>query len=257
MNINIKWSDDGSTGTITKEEFQKLEETIKGSSEKLTEQFNAGFAKGTEKGRREVLSKFDFLELDANNLDASIAPMKQTMQELKQGKVPEAIMAKLKDTDIVQDLQKKLQASHQKLDEIQRNHQAFVRDTLIKNQLVALAGREKTEAINREEVVTLFTNTFKVDVDEQNNLRVTHPTGAPVFNGEGKELGLEDVFNQFASARSHLFKGNEQGGSGGTGPKLPANVTYADLKTDAAKVDFIAKHGSEAYAKLVDTHMQK
>ena len=88
MGIQIEWSEDKTKATISKEDLEKLQAN-----------FDKGYGKGIEQGKKEVLKHLSFLDVNEENFAEKIGKMKQTLTDLQNGKIPEDIKAKLKDTD--------------------------------------------------------------------------------------------------------------------------------------------------------------
>lgn len=246
--MKIKWNDTNTEATISKEDLESLQN----ASKSATEQFNAGFEKGKAKGNKDILKHFDFLELDEEDIAGSVKGMRKLMTDLKEGRFPDELLKKIKDTDIVKDLQSKLENALSEKNNLKQEYDVFKRQSLIDSQIKNLASRpDATEAFNSDQVSKLFLSDFKIEIDDKNNIVVQSLNGAPVFGQDGKELGMEAVFNTWAEKNPHLFKGNKTGGSGGGPGTLPAGVSYKDLKTDDQKAEYVGKYGLEAFQKLV------
>lgn len=249
--MKIEWNEDKTKATISKEDLESLQESPK-------EQFNAGFAKGKTQGSKDILKHFDFLELDENDLAGSVKSMRKTMEDLKAGKFPEELMKKVKDLDIVKDLQTKLESALSEKDKLNQDYEGYKRNVLIDGQIKSLATRpDSTNAINADQVARLFLADFKIDLEKDNQISVQNLNGVPVLGQDGKPLGMEAVFTSWADKNPHLFQGNKNGGSGGGPGGPPANTSYNDLKTDEQKAEFVGKHGLEAYQKMVQANIKE
>ena len=245
--MKIEWNEDKTKATISKEDLETLQSAP-------TEQFNAGFEKGKGKGAKDVLKHFDFLELDENDLAGSVKAMRKTMEDLKAGKFPDELMKKVKDLDIVKDLQSKLETAISDKNNLSQDFEGYKRNVLIDGQIKSLATRpDATDAINADQVSRLFLADYKIEIEKENQISVQNLNGVPVLGQDGKPLGMEAVFNTWADKNPHLFKGNAQGGSGGGNNGLPGSTSYKDLKTDEQKAEFVGKHGAEAFQKLVQS----
>ncbi|HFE67578.1 MAG TPA: hypothetical protein ENJ93_09980 [Chloroflexi bacterium] len=241
----IKKNDDG-TVVVKADDVSKLE----GAAAQLTDKFNEGYAKGRQKGKTEglteIANKFGALglEIDPENLDASIRSAQQKLNDLKSGKN--------KTDDLAQELQKKQEA----FDKLKTEYDQFKRGALIDGQIKSLA--QKTGAMDAEEVALIFKNQFTVDLDEQNNIVVKNAQGNQIFNEKGDPRPLDDVFeNLFVKNKPHLFKAEDPGGSGGgSGDGPPSGTKLSDFKSDAEKAKFIQEHGVEAYQNLLKQHVE-
>lgn len=252
MSVSIEWNEDKTKATISKEDLEKLQ----GS-------FDKGFAKGKENALNDLLKHFDFLNIDSADLSGSAAKLKKQFEALDDPKkMAEMMKDKIKDLDIVKDLQTKLEAQSKKFDSLKGEYDGYQRKILIDQALQTLATTQtdnRKKAINPVTAIAAFRGLYQVDVKNGQAVILT-PEGNPMFDGVGKEVSVAQVFDQFAGAHPYLFEGSATTGSGGQSPKDSAVRSYKDLKTDAAKAEYIQKHGRKAYQDLVDNEaaaMQK
>lgn len=243
MGIQIEWSEDKTKATISKEDLEKLQAN-----------FDKGYGKGIEQGKKEVLKHLSFLDVNEENFAEKIGKMKQTLTDLQNGKIPEDIKAKLKDMDLVKDLQQKLEEKQKALEKVQNEFVSFKKRSLIDGKLLELA--QKSNAIDPNDVAALFKQNYIVELTDDEKIVVKNQNGNVMFTETGDEMGLEHVFEKFSKEKAHLFKATDRGGSGGGGAGIPAGVTLKDLKADENKLhQFIQTHGMEAYKKLVDAEL--
>ncbi len=238
-------SEDGKQVTVAKEELESLEEAA-------TQNFNKGYNKAKDKfldeGRKQVLSKLDFLDIDADDFDGSIQNVKQTFESLKKssGKGSEQIAA----------LQEQLNKKTNALEKVEGEFNAFKTNMLIDNKVKDLAAQNK--AVNPAHATLLFKNEFPVEVDGDNVLVKNPQTGNPMFDEKGDPVTLDKVFSEkFVKNNPHLFQGSGQGGSGGGGSDFGHVTKLSDLKSDSDKSKFIQQHGLEAYRNLIDGAQDK
>ncbi len=203
MGIEIKWSEDGKFATISKEDLEKLQKN-----------FNNGYAKGQESGRKEIMKLFSFLELDEENFEKGIGEIKQKLIDLKNGKLPKEITDKLKTSeDVIKDLQTKLEEKTNAFDALKQNFDSFKRNTLIDSKLTELA--QKAKAIDAREAANLFKLNYQIEIGQDDKLIVKNQNGNVMFTETGDELGLYQVFERFSKEKSYLFQAEGSGGSGG------------------------------------------
>ena len=242
--MNVKWNEEKTEATLSKDDFEALQK-------QLADGFNNGYGKGSESGRKEMLAKFSFLNPDPDNLDASIASAKKTLEDVNSGKLVDA--SKVKDTDgRIKTLELELQKKTEAYDILETDTGAFKKKTLIGNKLLALGANAEHKAINPEQTAMLFQMDYKIEIDDGEGLTIKDQSGTPIFNEKAEKQTLDNIFKLYAGKNPHQFEGSGTGGSGGGGDGVPAGVTLKDLKTDKEKSDFIQKHGSEEYKKLVD-----
>lgn len=247
MGINPKWNDEKTEVTLSKEDWESLQENLNGN-------FNKGYAKGTETGRKEVLGKFDFLELDPEDLDGGIAKIRKNLVDAKEGKIPDEILSKkISESDVVKQLQAQLSKKDEILQSKERDFDSFKRQTLIDQQLLNLGAAKDHEAVNPKQAAMLFASNYQIDVTDGNKLIIKNENGTPMFDEKGDEMPLGTVYAKFARENKHLFKAASSGGSGGGGNGgIPDGVSLDDFKSQEQKTAFIKQHGVEAYQKLVD-----
>lgn len=221
MGIEIKWSEDGKFGTISKEDITKLQGN-----------FDKGFGAGKESGKKEIMKLFSFLELDEDNFAEGINKIKQKLTDIQNGKLPEDMMKKIKDLDLVKELQEKLDKKTQAYEKLESDFSGYKKSMLIDNKLAELAQGKK--AVNAKEAALLFKNSYSIDLGEDDKIILKNTNGNAIFDSEGNELGLEKVFENFAREKSYLFEANSSGGSGGGGgepgnPRKIANMKDEDF----------------------------
>lgn len=208
MSINIKWNDDKTEATISKADLETLQNN-----------FNNGFGKGNEsgkkEGRAEVLKAFDFLTIDPDNIEQSIAPIKQQLLDIQAGKFPEELMKKVKDLDLVKDLQIKLQKKEEALAASESKLGSLKTSYLIDGKLLELGGSDKHKAVDARAAAQLFKSDYKIEIGEGDKVIIKNSNGNALFNDKGDELSLDDVFAKFSTERPYLFSANGTGGSGG------------------------------------------
>lgn len=251
MGIKIDWNEDKSKAIIAAEDLEALQNN-----------FDKGYAKGTEKGRKEataeLLKQLEPLKLDPENLAASLDAHLKEIKKLREEYVPPD---KIKDSDAVKNLLAQVEALKKELADKSAAHEKlstdfgkFKEETLIDRELIMLANNEAHKAINPRQAMMLFKADYKVEIGEGNKLLIKNSNGTPMFNQKGEEMAITEVFAKFSGENGHLFaaKGSSGGSGGGSGPggTVPA-VKYADLKTDADKAAFVEKHGLEAYQKML------
>lgn len=226
--------------------------------EKLKASFDKGFGKGIQKGREEALGKFSFLGFKpeemiterglSETLDAEIAKVKPVFEDFAAGRLLSAEKLKDKDTAMTA-LQQKLEERDKAFKDLEAKHEGFRKktlvDTAIKNEAVRL------KAFDPDDVTEIFKRNYQVDLTDDNQLVIKNQMGNPMFNDKGENIPLSDVFKQFADKKAPYFQGTAGGGSGGGDDKVPGNVSFKDLKTDADKAKFVKEHGLEAYQALV------
>lgn len=202
--INVKWNEDKTEATLSSADFENLQGN-----------FDKGYKKGIETGQKKTLELFSFLELDPNNLEAGIEPLKKQLLDIKAGKFPDELMKKIKDTDIVKDLQTKLEEKITKYQELETSFTTFKKSQLIDSKLLELGAASK--AIDAKVAAQVFKNDYQVDLGDGDKIIIKNANGNVLFNEKGDELQLQDVFQKFTESRSYLFEGANRGGSGGGG----------------------------------------
>jgi len=220
MGIEIKWSEDGKLATITKEDLEKLQKN-----------FNNGYSKGQESGKKEIIKLFSFLELDEDKFESEISGIKQKLIDLKNGKLPKEITDKLKTSeDVLKDLQTKLTEKTNAFDALQSDFDSYKRDTLIDGKLMELA--QKSNAIDAREAANLFKINYNIEIGQDDKLIIKNLNGNTLFTESGDELSIDQVFEKFNKDKTYLFKAKDSGGSGGGegAPGQPAKIR--DMKPE-------------------------
>jgi hypothetical protein len=247
--MEIQWNDDHTLATISKDDLEILQGN-----------FNKGYAKGTEKGRKEVAALLEPLGIDPENVEEGLKAHRQKIKELEEGKTK----SKITETEAVKQLNEKIESLQEQFskksaayDDLQKEGNRFKDEMLIERELLSLAGNETHQAVNPKQAMLLFRQDYGVEIGEDNKLVIKNGNGNTMFNEHGDELTLPEIFKKFSADNGHLFKaGGSRGGSGG-GPgdgKGPAGVKYSDLKGDAEKTKYVQDHGLDAYNKLVQNH---
>jgi len=253
MKIEIVKTNDDGTVVVKAETITKVENDYGALETKSTEQFNNGFGKGSEAGKKEavkdVTGKLSFLNLDANDLDGSISKAKTDIETLKKGGG--------KGSEAMELLQKQLTEKSTAFDTLQKDYNGFKTAQLIDGTLKNLAVA--SGAVNVDQVPLIFKNDYKVELDENNNIVVKNPKNdQPIFDAtSGDPKGLKTIFeNDFLKTNPHLFKAKGPGGGGGGDEKTDFShiKTFKDFKTDAEKVAFIKENGQAEYQKLMEQH---
>jgi len=248
MKIGIVKDNGDGTVTVKADEITKAEQRMEAAAESFNTGHGKGRDKGKQEGRAEILSKLSFLDIDPENLDTSLNAVKQQIIDLKAGKGKEA--------DLLKELQEKLTKKTEAYDATQNKFESFKRESLITSQLRLLAEKYKT--FDSDETVVLFNNTFKTDLDERNKVVVTQKNGDGIFDQDGNPRSLDDIFSKvFVKNKPYLFKDGSSGGSGGGIEGAGGTVTFADLKTDEQKAEFVSKHGVDEYQKLMEMAQAK
>lgn len=248
----IKKNEDG-TAVVKLEQVEKANETIDGFEDKLSTQFSAGFAKGTEKGKKtaqsEFLSKVDFLDIDPNDFDGSVKTAKELFTKLKSGQAS--------GNEQLKDLQKQLDTKSSAYDKLKTDFESFRKTTLIDDKLKSLAAEHK--AVNPGQIPILFKNEFNIELDENGGIAIKKQDGSPIFNQDGNPRDISDLFtNVFKSANPHLFEANGNNGSGGGGAgttDFSGIKSVKDFKNDSDRVKFIKENGVEAYQTLINNSL--
>lgn len=215
----------------------------------LQKQFDRGYKKGNQNGRRDALKLFDFLELEADEfvsegntakIGEAVKALTQPLNDLKNGKLPEDIAKKLNDKEgVIADLQKKLQEKDRAITETENRYNGFREKTLKENKLRDLALTSK--AVDADDVISSFYRNYDVKIAENDQLIIRKLDGTPVTDGRGNELDLAQVFDQFKSSKTHLFAGAQNGGSGDSPPNS------SNGSNDVSKMK------SDDFHKLVDS----
>lgn len=248
--MEIQWNDDHTLATIGKDDL----ETLQGN-------FNKGYAKGTEKGRKEVAALLEPLGIDPEDIENGIKTHRQKIKELEEGSIPKS---KITETEAVKQLNEKIESLQEQLsqksaayNDLQQQSNQFKDEMLIERDLLALAGNDAHQAVNPKQAMLLFRQDYGIEIGENNKVVIKNGNGNVMFNEHGDEITLGDAFKKFSADNGHLFKaGGSRGGSGG-GPgdgKPPAGVKYSDLKSDSDKTKYVQEHGLDAYNKLVQNH---
>jgi len=107
---------------------------------------------------------------------------------------------------------------------------------------------------------TYFGRHFKVEEGENGEVRIVgYINGNPILSREkpGEPAPFEEAIQVIVEnypMKDRILRGTPggSGGSGNQGGAVPGGITLADLRTPAEKAEFIAKHGREAFQKLVD-----
>jgi len=254
MGINIEWNEDKSKATIAAEDLA----TLQGN-------FDKGYAKGTEKGRKEAASEFlkqlEPLKLDPENLAGSIEAHLKEVKKLREEYIPPD---KIKESEAVKNLTAQVEALKKELHDkssahetLDKDYRRFKEETLIDRELLMLANNDNHKAINPRQAMMLFKADYQVEIGEGNKLLIKNSNGTPMFNQKGDEMGIGEVFAKFSGENGHLFAARgSSGGSGGSGSPngAPPAIKFTDLKNDADKAAFVEKHGLEAYQKLVTSN---
>lgn len=225
--MNIEWSEDGKKGTLSKEDIKKLEGN-----------FNNGYGKGQEAGKKEIIKLFSFLDIDESNFESSIGSIKQKLIDLKEGKLPKEITDKIKGSeDVIKDLEKKLEEKSNAFAALQASHDTFKRSHLIDGKLIELGRRKETEAIDAQDAAILFKRQYNVELGEAGNLILKTPEGNAIFTESGDPLTIEQAYTKFAESKKPLFKAASNGGSGGGGGEGGANksISEADFNEKSPK----------------------
>lgn len=249
MNIDIVKENEDGTVVIKKEQLTTAQAEFATLATKATDNFTAGFAKGSEKTKGETLKeltgKLSFLNLDANDLDGSISKAQSRIKDLEKGKIGES--------DEIKTLQTQLTEKQTAYDDLNSSFAQFKTSTLIDGTIKSLAI--ENNAVNVNQVPLIFKNEFSIDLDDKNNVIVKNKeTGQPMFDGKGDPLTVKGLFEEkFKKDNPHLFKATGSGGGGGGGDKTDFShvKTLKDFKTDEEKVQFQMENGMEAYNKLV------
>lgn len=205
--MNIEWNEDKTKGTLSAEDIKKLESN-----------FNNGYGKGQETGKKDIIKLFSFLEIDESNFESSIELIKQKLVDLKEGKLPKEITDKIKGSeDVIKDLETKLAEKTGAFTSLQTSADAFKRSHLIDGRLIELGRRKETEAIDAQDAAILFKRQYSVELGETGNLVLKSPEGNAIFTEAGDPLTIEQAFTKFAETKKALFKAAGNGGSGGGG----------------------------------------
>lgn len=247
--MNIKWNEDKTEATISKADLESLQSAP-------TENFNKGFGKGKEEGQKTILKKFEFLEIDADNVDDKIKEIKTVLTNHKDGKLISA--DKVSDKDgVIGELQTKLDKKDNALKDMEKQHTEFRKKTLIDSRLIALGASKDHKAVNPEQTAQIFKMSYLIDLDKNDSIVLKNLNGSPIMDEKANDLPLENVYAMFAKNNLHLFEATQGGGSGGgDGSHLPPGASLKDLKSDEQKAAFIKEHGFEEYKKLVDAEAQ-
>jgi hypothetical protein len=250
--METKYSDDKKFVTLAVEDFEKLQAS-----------FDKGYGKGVEKGAAGILAKLEPFGITAENIEKMLPELMKKAEALNDpAKIKELLGEKVKDLDVVKDLQQKLQEKDTELKRVVGDFDGFRHSQLVNNEVKKLAlsetkdgGRKK--AYDPDATAAVFFSKFKVQLDAKGQPVVMNPAGSPIFTPEGKELDLPSAFELFAKSHLYLFEGTG-GGSGSSGGTGGAAVNYKDIKHDPkAKSEYIAKHGLDAFQKLVNDHFAK
>lgn len=244
----MKWNEDKTEAILTKDEYDELKEAP-------TKLYNKGFGEGKTKGQDEVLKHFDFLELDKNNLADSVGKMKTMLTDIQQGKIPEALKGKIQETDLVKNLQDTITKKDAILTEKEKAFDAFKRETLIDNKIIALSTNETggNVALNKDQVKMLFKASYNLELDDKNQVVVKTPDGNVLLDEKANPKTLDIIFGEWAKTNPHLFKGNNKGGSGGSGSdKGPSGIKLSDLKTQKEIDVFIKTYGIKVYKEMLE-----
>lgn len=221
--MNIEWNEDKTKGTLSAEDIKKLEGN-----------FNNGYGKGMEVGKKEIISKLSFLDVDENNFETSINGMKAKLLELKEGKLPKEITDKIKGSeDVIRDLEKKLEEKTNAFSALQKNSEEFRRSQLIDGKLLELGRRKETEAIDPQDAAILFKLHYNVDIAEDDNLVLRDKSGNAIFTEAGDPLSIDQAYAKFAESKKPLFKAPSNGGSGGGGEGGGGDKTISKAEFDA------------------------
>lgn len=247
--MNIKWNEDKTQATLTKADLEALQANSQNN-------FDKGYGKGAESGRKEMLQNFAPLGINGDDLDGSISKIKETLEKFEKGQIPPE---KLQESDVVKNLTSKLEDLKQQLEQkngayqtLESNFDTFKEETLVDSALSALASKHKALPEMDKKVAALFKMDYSIEVGDGNKLIIKQPNGNRLFDESGSEAGLDYAFSQFAAANKPFFSANGQsGGSGGNGNGVPSGISRKDLKTPESKAAFVAEHGFEAYQKMV------
>ncbi len=225
--------------------------------EHINNLFNQRFAKITSKHDAEMKAmseKLEELKVKADEVKppvvtpAPTATEKEKEEEAKRQMKAYLDQEKLATNTAKQQVRTEQEANARLLAENKR----ILKNQAITEALTSMAGG--LEFHNIQTVKKLVEDT--IAFDEESGQWVVKENGQIKLNNSMNPMTLAEYFPMFAAANTYLVKGTAKAGSGsaesGKGfTHTPGSVkSRSDIKTTKEKVDFISKHGYEAWEKL-------
>lgn len=221
--------------------------------EHINNLFNQRFAKVATKHEQEMKAMSDAIEALKTKTAEPPAPPKagDTPTEEENKRQMKALLdAERQQTNSIKSLLDAERAEKAKV--IEENKK------ILKDQAINDAAANLPNGVEFHELKTvkkLVEDDIVFDTDS--NQWVVKENGVIKQNSSLLPMTLTEYFGQFAAARPYLVKGQVKGGAGSAESGHSQHVggvgvvkTKADVKTTKDKVDFIAKFGYEAWAKL-------
>jgi len=185
--------------------------------------FSLGFGKGAEKAEKEAQARtkkiLQALGIDPEgDVDAQLAEVGETLKKARDGGKGGG-KADPKTEEMLKQVRTELQTANKTIEELKAGHAQELQKILIDQNLLNLAGAAPlAKSVAPRKVVLLFKDDFQLGLDENRNVTVTQPNGAPIIDpATGEPKTLEGVFKDWIGGQSHLLDKTNTGGSGGEG----------------------------------------
>lgn len=229
--MDIIWNEDKTKATIAAGDLTKLQ----GNFDKG---YGTGRTAGEKSERERIVSLLSPLGLKGDDLESGITALAQEISDLKTKSIPPD---KIKESDVVKNLQRELDETKTALEQkttaftkLENSSQRFKRETLFDSRVTALASRPETKAINSGQVLSLFKAEYDFEIVDGDKVQLMRD-GNVLFDGtKGEPLTLEDAFTQYSEGNKYLF---EAPGSGGPGKK-PGDPNSASKVSEMSDEEF-------------------